>query len=67
MHVDWLCGGFRFCGFQNAAATPVIGKLNEKKAILKIALLPPQRSELATANAERTQKNQRLIRKRKFA
>jgi hypothetical protein len=42
--------------------------LDVKNAIFKIALLPPQCSEFATANAERTvQKNQQLIPKRKLA
>ena len=39
-----------------------------KNASLEIALLPPQCSEFATANTERTvQKNQQLIPKRKLA
>ena len=68
MHGDRLRGGFRLRALQNAAAPPIVGMLNVKNAVFKIALLPPQSSELPTTNPKRTvQENQQLISEAKLA
>src|SRR3979411_1921539 len=62
MHGQWLRRGFCLGCLQNAAAPPVVGMLNLKDVSFKLAILPPQSPEFATANPECSlQENQQLI------
>ena len=62
MHGERLRGGFRFRAFQNAAASPVVGMLNLKSVVFKVAILPPQGRQFAPAFSQcAIQENQQLI------
>jgi hypothetical protein len=62
MHGERFGGGFRFRAFQNAAAPPVVGMLNLKSVVFKVAVLPTQSRKFTPARSQcAIQENQQLI------